>query len=67
MGVPKLLSIAEVSALTRLSEATWRWYRHVGFRPPAFKLGRRIFWREDDVVAWIEQNKTARPNSGGAA
>ncbi len=51
----KLLTITEVAAMTRLPEATLRWFRHEGTKgPKSAKLGRRVVYRESDVVAWIE-------------
>lgn len=48
------LKIPQVAAMTGIPEATLRWYRHVGSGPPSFKLGRRVMYREEDVLAWIE-------------
>lgn len=50
----KLLTVAEVSELTRLPEATIRWFRHAGKGPRSAKLGRRVVYRESEVLAWIE-------------
>lgn len=51
----KLLTITEVAELTRLPEATLRWFRHEGTKgPKSAKLGRRVVYREADVLAWIE-------------
>lgn len=49
----KLLTLPEVAEVTRLSEATLRWLRHNGTGPRSGKLGRRIFYREQDVIAWV--------------
>lgn len=49
-----LLTVAEVAEITRLPEATLRWFRHVGKGPKSAKLGRRITYRRSDVEAWIE-------------
>lgn len=51
----KLLTVSEVAEITRLPEATLRWFRHEGTKGPrSAKLGRRIVYRESDVRAWIE-------------
>jgi predicted DNA-binding transcriptional regulator AlpA len=55
-----LLSLPEVAAITRLAESTLRWYRHRGLGPAGFRLGRRVVYREADVLAWIEQHRTAQ-------
>jgi predicted DNA-binding transcriptional regulator AlpA len=52
-----LLSISDVAAMVpKMSENTLRWYRHVGRGPRSFKIGRRIFYRQSDVLAWIEEH-----------
>ena len=51
----KLLKMSEVSELTGIPEATLRFWRHVGvYGPPSAKLGRRVCYREADVVAWVD-------------
>lgn len=49
-----LLTISEVSEMTRIKEATLRWYRHNGTGPKSAKLGGRVMYRRADVIAWIE-------------
>ena len=51
----KLLTIQEVSALTRLSVASLQALRRVGSGPASAKLGRGIVYKEADVNAWIEE------------
>lgn len=52
----KLLTVSEVAELTRLSEATLRYFRHEGTKgPKSAKLGRRVVYRESDVLAWIDK------------
>ena len=51
----KLLTVSEVAEMTRLSAATLRYFRHEGTKgPKSAKLGRRVVYRESDVLAWIE-------------
>lgn len=51
----RLLTVSEVAEMTRLSAATLRYFRHEGTKgPKSAKLGRRVVYRESDVVAWIE-------------
>jgi predicted DNA-binding transcriptional regulator AlpA len=52
--VDKILTIEEVAELTRAPLATLRWWKHVNRGPRAFKLGRRIVYKEADVRAWID-------------
>jgi predicted DNA-binding transcriptional regulator AlpA len=54
-----LLDIPEVSKVTRVPEATLRYWRHKGTGPKSFKLGpRRVMYRREDVEAWIEEQYT---------
>ena len=51
----RLLTITEVAEMTRLPEATLRWFRSQGTKgPKSAKLGRRVVYREADVLAWID-------------
>ncbi|MBA2768586.1 MAG: helix-turn-helix domain-containing protein [Sporichthyaceae bacterium] len=58
MGAP--LKIPDVSAMTGIPEATLRFYRHQGTGPRSFKLGRRVMYREEDVLA-IEERYANEP------
>jgi len=52
----ELLTVAEVAAMTRLSEGTSRYWRSVGADgPESFKLGRRVMHRRVDVEKWLEE------------
>lgn len=50
----RLLLTSEVAEMTRLPEATIRWFRHAGKGPASAKLGRRVVYRESDVLRWID-------------
>jgi predicted DNA-binding transcriptional regulator AlpA len=50
----KLLRLPEVAELTGLPVNTLRFWRHQGTGPRSIKLGRRVVYRECDVVDWIE-------------
>lgn len=50
----RLLRLPEVAELTGLPVNTLRFWRHQGTGPRSIKLGRRVVYRECDVVAWIE-------------
>ncbi len=62
----KLLTVTEVADLTGLQEATLRWFRHCGKGPRSGKLGRRVMYRESDVLAWIDQQFTPEAEQGVA-
>ncbi|MCM0618742.1 helix-turn-helix transcriptional regulator [Nocardioides bruguierae] len=50
----KLLRIDEVSTLTGVPESTLRYWRFCGSGPRSAKLGRRVVYREADVLEWID-------------
>jgi predicted DNA-binding transcriptional regulator AlpA len=50
----KLLRLPEVADLTGIPEATLRFWRHEKTGPRSAKLGRRVVYREEDVLAWID-------------
>jgi predicted DNA-binding transcriptional regulator AlpA len=52
-----LLTTAEVAALTRAPESTLRYWRHLGFGPRSFRLGRRVVYMRSDVEAWIAERR----------
>ena len=51
----KLLTMTEVSGVTRAPIDTLRHWRKVGKGPDGFKLGRRVVYRESDVLRWIDE------------
>lgn len=57
---------AEVAAQLRRSPETVRYWRHIGYGPPSFKVGRRVLYRKSDVQTWLD-DEYARQNAGGVA
>lgn len=57
---------AEVANQLRRSPETVRYWRHIGYGPPSFKVGRRVLYRTRDVDDWLD-GEYARQNSGGDA
>ncbi len=53
------LTGAEVAAMFRTSPETVRYWRHIGKGPRSFKVGRRVLYRESDVLAWADAALTA--------
>lgn len=51
----RLLTIEETSGMMRLPVATLRYWRHRGVGPTSARIGRRIMYRESDVLAWLDQ------------
>lgn len=57
----RLLTLRETAGVLRAPEDTLRYWRHIGTGPRSAKLGRRIVYREADVLAWVEQQFAANP------
>jgi hypothetical protein len=49
----KLLTISEAADIVRAPIATLRYWRHLGTGPRSFRLGRRVLYRYDDLITWI--------------
>jgi predicted DNA-binding transcriptional regulator AlpA len=63
--IDKILTVHEVSQLTRTPIATLRWWRHQGTGPKSFKLGpRKVMYKESDVLSWLEQQYNAAGELG---
>ena len=54
-----LLLLPEVAEITRAPLSTVRYWRHIGFGPESFHLGRRVVYRACDVKSWLEQQRGA--------
>lgn len=57
----RLLLLPEVAELSRRSEATLRWLRHVGGddAPPLWRQGRRLVAWRSEVLAWLDRQREA--------
>ena len=53
----RLLTMPEVAEQLRRPVATLRHWRWVGTGPASFRLGRRVVYREEDVTAWVEDQR----------
>lgn len=51
----KYLTTVEVAEKCRTATETARYWRHIGYGPPSFKIGRRVLYRVEDVEAWLDQ------------
>ena len=60
-----ILTMPEVAELTRTPIDTLRWWRQRGTGPISFKVGRRVMYDEDDVLAWLDARRNAE--RGGSA
>lgn len=51
---PKLLDKKEVADLLRKTVPSLNWMIQSGTAPKGAKIGGRLYWREADVLAWID-------------
>jgi predicted DNA-binding transcriptional regulator AlpA len=61
-----LLTTAQVSALTGLSPATLRYWRHADEGPASFRLGKKVFYRRATIERWVEAQEKATTRGGVA-
>ncbi len=61
----ELLGVSEVSAMTGIPAGTLRYWRHSDLGPGSFTLGRRIVYRRDEVLRWIQTQELATQRGGG--
>lgn len=55
-AIAVLKTMAEVAEMTGIPVNTLRYYRHLGNKGPKSALiGSRIMYREQDVIAWINE------------
>ncbi|GAA3443261.1 helix-turn-helix transcriptional regulator [Planomonospora venezuelensis] len=59
----RFLTTDEVAQRYRTNPSTVRYWRHVGYGPVGEKFGRRVLYRESDLIRW-EQEKA---RNGSAA
>ena len=57
-----LITTAEVAAFFRTSPETVRYWRHTGYGPVGWKVGRKVLYERADVQAFWE---TLRVQPGG--
>ena len=51
---PLLLNAAEAAARCGCSVRTWRTRDRAGLTPPAIRIGRSVYWRPEELAAWVE-------------
>ncbi len=58
-SMPTLLTVDEAASFLRTPAATLRYWRHLGVGPDSFRLGRRVVYRFEDLVRWIDEQREA--------
>jgi len=49
-----LLSAAEAARRCGCSVRTWRTWDRSGFTPLPIRIGRSLYWRPQELAAWVE-------------
>jgi excisionase family DNA binding protein len=50
----RLMTVSEVAAFLQIPEATLYQWRYRGIGPRAFRVGRHLRYRPEDVRVWLE-------------
>ncbi len=53
-AAPLLLTHVEAAVLCRVSERTWRAWDAAGYIPEPVRIGRSLFWRPKELLAWVD-------------
>jgi predicted DNA-binding transcriptional regulator AlpA len=61
------LTTNEVAQRYRTEPSTVRYWRHVGSGPNGVKIGRRVLYRESELVRWERERASAAADGGAAA
>jgi hypothetical protein len=56
---PEYLTTKELAKLTRATEATVRYWRHMQTGPTGFSCGRRVLYARTVVEQWLRDLQTA--------
>jgi len=62
---PRLLNQKEVSVIIRKSEAWLERQRWLGEGIPYRKIGRNVFYQEDDILSFLEEQPKINTYPGG--
>ena len=65
--MPEYLTTTEVADLCRAAPETVRYWRHVGYGPPSFRVGRRVLYEAAKVRAWLDAQALAAHSRGPQA
>lgn len=49
-----LMNNEEAAEYLRVPLGTLRYWRHRNEGPPSVRIGRRVFYREQDLIHWVD-------------
>lgn len=58
--MPEYLTTVEVAQLCRAPVETVRYWRHIGYGPQSFKVGRRVLYDAAEVTRWLSEKQAAQ-------
>jgi hypothetical protein len=64
---PVFLDQRDAAELTRLNPRTLEKKRLQGNGPPFIKVGRRVLYDREDLIAWMRQHRRTSTSDEGAA
>ena len=53
---PSLLSTSQAAALVGVKIRTWYTWDRLGFVPKPVKISKKLFWRREELLAWIDED-----------
>jgi DNA-binding transcriptional MerR regulator len=59
-AVREYFTTADVAELCRTSPETVRYWRHTGYGPPSFRVGRRVLYAAAEVERWLAEIKATQ-------
>jgi len=63
MSQRRVIDLVQIEHKTLIPKASLRYKRHLGELPFLFRLGRRLVAFEDEVDAWIDEQRQATSRS----
>ncbi|CAM5344716.1 helix-turn-helix domain-containing protein [Corynebacterium variabile] len=61
------LNLSQAAELLNVHPGTLRSWRAMGRGPASFKIGSRVMYDRDALVAWIDQQRATTTNPGDTA
>lgn len=55
----ELMTTAQVAVMCHAAAETVRYWRHVGYGPPSFHVGRRVLYDAAKVRAWLAERASS--------
>jgi excisionase family DNA binding protein len=63
-SLPELLTVPELAAYLSVPVRTVRFWRENDDGPPAFRVGKRLYFRASDVTRWLDERADSSKSHG---